>query len=399
MPDGLHDKGSIKEQVEMLFAAYGSDTEEVLLMTAVSAAERLARLLMHKSESTQAILLFRAALRLRILLQGATHKAATDLLGDLAWLAIVRKKYKHTDGAVALLKQGIFTKTLQLQEREGLTVDMSLDHRISPQWVALLAAIRKCCAEGSALAVLDHYLPALINRLGVALSSIGQPELAEKVYATSIEAHEAMFGRKHPSVATVCSDIGSLLLRKMQMVKRKNRRKQKWQAEHKGQQQQQQHRSNDNRGADGDGDGEADVDGHESDRGDKHDGSEVKGATAAGSGGGGGGGGDDDLREPSSSLDLAQLDTVDALQAEALRWLNRGLAIRAATLGTQHPFYATSLFQIADVLMATPRWREAGPLLEEVVRIRTSALGEGNRQTGTARRKLQQWKQWHEKDA
>lgn len=365
---------SLDERVAQLFARFGTDSEEALLMTVAEVCEQFARLKTHKADSAMAANLLRAAFIVRTNLDGPTHKATSDILGDLAWLCVLGKKYTKADGAVSLLKQGVYAKTTSFREKLNFVVSLTKDAHLDRDWMKLFRALRQACSDGSARGAIDPYLPALINRLAVSLCGLDDLNTAEEIYACSLDVHEALFGKMHPAVATVCGDMGSLCTRKVRKLKKASKPRNS------------QHTRKGVQNRDGPcqtvGDGCVNS---ESNFEDSCDGSlHISDSDTYNPSGG--------SEERNALLDIknsTESDQIDELHTKSLQWFDRALRIRAATLGTEHPFYATILMQKADALMETKDWKLAGAFFEEAVRIREAKLGSGNKLTLTVKRRLQ----------
>jgi tetratricopeptide (TPR) repeat protein len=85
-----------------------------------------------------------------------------------------------------------------------------------------------------------------------------------------------------------------------------------------------------------------------------------------------------------SMIGLARVAQAQSFWQEAERWYQRSLHISETQLGTDHPFTATSLNNLAALYYSTGRYSEAEPLFRRSLQIRETQLGNDHPLTATS---------------
>eukprot|EP00043_Microstomoeca_roanoka_P017309 m.180346 g.180346 ORF g.180346 m.180346 type:complete len:1190 (+) comp16614_c4_seq1:1862-5431(+) len=285
-----------------------------------------ARLRTHQSKGHQAQALLRRALPLYERVFGKDSRESTQVLDDLAWNLIMEKQLRGSGGAVALLRQSLKAK---LQEMQGPTLNLNalseLDVLLdldAPSWQSILQTLTAHPKQ------VPRTVPPALNRLALAYSNLGHMRIAEQLFQCSLLLHRSLWGDRHPQVALVLGDLGSLYARQL---------------------------------------------------------TPVEGASLA----------------PSEIYlyDMVDVEREDASQlnmdattlfVEAQRCYEEALSIRTEALGRQHPFTATSLKGLGDLLCRKGDNGGAVALYQECYEIRLDALGTDNKQTQLVRDRLRE---------
>lgn len=86
-----------------------------------------------------------------------------------------------------------------------------------------------------------------------------------------------------------------------------------------------------------------------------------------------------------------QGETPETLFDQAEQSFKRALNVRSKTSGPNHPFYASSLMQYGDLLLAKGRQEDAVKYYRQSLAIRQAVLGDSNPQTKAARRRVERF--------
>jgi tetratricopeptide (TPR) repeat protein len=253
--------------------------------------------------------------------------AALPAMTDLCWAKIMVRDLAGDKGAIQLLKQLLLQHVSACLKQHNATAPTKGDGVSTAAW----RTIFKLLELPSAVDDVAPMTASTLNRLALALSNQGFFNTAERLFTVSLTLHENIYGRTHPHVALVLNDLATVLLRQVQ-------------ADHVVTQQTEPYLY----------------------------------LAEAG-------------RLPTDGLALAddQSATNDqVLMASAEAHYRRGLAIRRGQLGQMHPFTATSMMGLADLLLRSGQVDGARQLYQEAWQVRNAVLGPDNPQTLIAEQRL-----------
>eukprot|EP00045_Choanoeca_perplexa_P012709 m.140640 g.140640 ORF g.140640 m.140640 type:complete len:1159 (+) comp16108_c0_seq2:34-3510(+) len=286
--------------------------------------EAQAKLAMHRSNSQLAVDLFEQAIALR----AGDEAAILPALTDLCWAKIMLRDLAGDKGAVSLLKKLLLQHVAPLLKLHDAVVPGREEGISSTAWQVVFKLLELPTA-------VEHVAPmtaSTLNRLALALSNQGLYGTAERLFTVSLTLHENLYGRTHPHVALVLNDLATVLLRQVPSDHVVAQRPEPYLY--------------------------LAPEGH----------------------------------DPEDNLmlqDEAAVRSDDhSLLANAEAHYRRGLDIRRAQLGPHHPFTATSMMGLADLLLRRGRKTEAQTLYEEAFEVRSTILGGDNPQTQNAKQRL-----------
>ncbi|EGD79172.1 hypothetical protein PTSG_09904 [Salpingoeca rosetta] len=276
-----------------------------------------ARLRTHQSRGREAQALLRRAHPMFVRMFGADSREATQVLDDLAWNQIMAKQLRGERGAVSLLKQSLLAKLRAMPSTIAAT--MHLDTLDGGADLDDDAWTHVIDTLAANPKQTPRTVPPALNRLALAYSNLGHMRIAEQLFSCSLLLHRSLWGDQHPNVALVLGDLGSLYARQIPPEKL-------------------------SLAAQG----------------------EVYLYDAA-----------DPERSDAQPLRM----DVDTLFSKAKQCYEEAIAIRTQTLGREHPFTATSLKGLGDLLCRRARVQDALVLYRQCHEIRLDALGKDNKQT------------------